>query len=528
MNRLLSLLLAALLLCAAGPVLSQSSIGISIDRVGGMIRPDTVLAGKDLRIVLRIHNGSPYRYDVSNGFSLYSPDGAVWDSSRGDTLGWRSGDATPGYAILGGKNFELVHHIGSYSGDGALSDTVGFLFAVSSPNKYAGLPAGFDDTVWSVTAYHIHDSSIGKHICIDSSFYRPGGTWSWWNPIYSTDTFPPWSGSRCFTIVDCSSAPDTDGDGIHDFCDNCPSAPNSDQDDLDQDGIGDACDQCPADPQNDADHDLICDNVDNCPRGYNPDQLDSDHDGVGDVCDNCPNVPNTDQLDSDHDGTADACDNCPLVSNPDQADVNGDGHGDACDNTPPGQQVFVSLPGGITAIFFNVSRTGWTSVAMSSTGPALPDGYIGVPSSPLRYYELTTTAQYDHEVGLLMSYNPADIGGVESWLTMWHYDGTSWSNITRNVDTVANGIYGATSSLSPIVLARPASCCIGKRGNVNCTGIIDLADLSAQVCFLTGPGCALCCYEAANVNGTGIVDLADLSALVGYLTGGGYVLPNCP
>jgi hypothetical protein len=36
------------------------------------------------------------------------------------------------------------------------------------------------------------------------------------------------------------------------------------------------------------------------------------------------------------------------------------------------------------------------------------------------------------------------------------------------------------------------------------------------------------CREEANVNATGIVDLADSSALVSYLTGGGYVLPNCP
>ena len=72
------------------------------------------------------------------------------------------------------------------------------------------------------------------------------------------------------------------------------------------------------------------------------------------------------------------------------------------------------------------------------------------------------------------------------------------------------------------------TCCVGKRGNINCTGIIDLTDLSALVSYLTGGGLVLCCPDAANVNGTGIVDLADLSALVSYLTGGGYVLPNCP
>jgi hypothetical protein len=72
------------------------------------------------------------------------------------------------------------------------------------------------------------------------------------------------------------------------------------------------------------------------------------------------------------------------------------------------------------------------------------------------------------------------------------------------------------------------SCCVGKRGNVNMSGIVDLADLSVLVNFLTGGGYVFPCYDAANVNGLGIVDLADLSVLVSYLTGGGYVLPSCP
>ena len=71
-------------------------------------------------------------------------------------------------------------------------------------------------------------------------------------------------------------------------------------------------------------------------------------------------------------------------------------------------------------------------------------------------------------------------------------------------------------------------CCIGTTGNVNGAGIIDLADLSSLVSYLTGGGYVLPCPAAANVNNTGIVDLADLSALVNYLTGGGFVLPNCP
>lgn len=73
-----------------------------------------------------------------------------------------------------------------------------------------------------------------------------------------------------------------------------------------------------------------------------------------------------------------------------------------------------------------------------------------------------------------------------------------------------------------------ACCCAGSRGNVNYAGIVDLADLSALVSYLTGGGYVLPCPDEANVNGAGIVDLSDLSGLVSYLTGGGLVLPGCP
>ncbi|XP_032681170.1 cartilage oligomeric matrix protein [Odontomachus brunneus] len=142
--------------------------------------------------------------------------------------------------------------------------------------------------------------------------------------------------------------PDTDLDGIPDrslSChdprcrsDNCPTTPNSGQEDTDEDGIGDACDQ-------DSDNDSVLDTIDNCPFVYNPDQRDTDGDKTGDICDNCPLVNNPKQWDIDGDGTGDDCDddmdddripnhqdNCPKMRNADQFDTDGDGIGDACDN----------------------------------------------------------------------------------------------------------------------------------------------------------------------------------------------------
>jgi hypothetical protein len=80
------------------------------------------------------------------------------------------------------------------------------------------------------------------------------------------------------------SSADTDGDGIANSVDNCPTIANPDQADANGNGIGNVCEALAAD----ADGDGIPDSVDNCPTTVNPDQADTDHDGIGNVCDPTP------------------------------------------------------------------------------------------------------------------------------------------------------------------------------------------------------------------------------------------------
>ncbi|HSA59373.1 MAG TPA: choice-of-anchor Q domain-containing protein [bacterium] len=100
---------------------------------------------------------------------------------------------------------------------------------------------------------------------------------------------------------------DTDGDGIEDNSDNCPSTANAGQEDGDADGVGDVCD--------------------NCADDANADQADTDGDGTGDACE----AAVTPATDTDGDGVPDSTDNCDAVANADQADADADGIGDACD-----------------------------------------------------------------------------------------------------------------------------------------------------------------------------------------------------
>jgi len=83
--------------------------------------------------------------------------------------------------------------------------------------------------------------------------------------------------------------------------------------------------------EEDSDGDGVTDASDNCPTTANSDQTDTDKDGIGDVCDNCMSIANPDQIDTDSDNIGDACDNCPLIANPDQIDSDNDGIGDVCD-----------------------------------------------------------------------------------------------------------------------------------------------------------------------------------------------------
>jgi alpha-tubulin suppressor-like RCC1 family protein len=86
---------------------------------------------------------------------------------------------------------------------------------------------------------------------------------------------------------------DSDGDGVRDPEDDCPSTADADQSDSDGDGRGDACDGCPEDSSKWLAGDCGCgaSDADRNGNGQSDCLDDSDGDGVPDASDGCPLDP---------------------------------------------------------------------------------------------------------------------------------------------------------------------------------------------------------------------------------------------
>ena len=169
----------------------------SLENVDGLHdgNPNEILADGSSLVTfnIRLTNDDSYHAAISNGWRVYSPDGAEWTTTFPDTISWgwtgfNMNTLTWGFFDSWGIN--------AHSADGLIADTVGFGGAIIQFSD--GLPPGFDEIAYTITIGPIDRSHHTRTIVLDSSFYRPTGYWLFAGP----EVEPTWDGPHTFTCID--------------------------------------------------------------------------------------------------------------------------------------------------------------------------------------------------------------------------------------------------------------------------------------------------------------------------------------
>jgi hypothetical protein len=159
---------------------------ISLDHVDGLTAEGELARNQTITFYLRVFNWWNIVDGLTNGFRIYSPDGAQWNTTSADTLplGWE-------------EMFDTYFTIHSYSADGEDADTVGYFAMATYPG---GMPLMFDEVAFTVSIGPIGDEYASKTICLDSSFFGGYGYWLWSGCGGYCTYRPAWDGPHCFTV----------------------------------------------------------------------------------------------------------------------------------------------------------------------------------------------------------------------------------------------------------------------------------------------------------------------------------------
>jgi hypothetical protein len=141
---------------------------------------------------------------TTNGFRVYSPDGANAEILPAPASDWNPAIDWKALYWDGGL-------FNNYF-DGPTADTIGFgNFKIVG----TGYPSGQGDIAFIIQS-PVSCSDSGLTLCIDSSFYRPGGSWLW--STTGGPFTPTWDGPHCYMIDKVPDLPPQ--------IDNCPGAIN--------------------------------------------------------------------------------------------------------------------------------------------------------------------------------------------------------------------------------------------------------------------------------------------------------------
>ena len=153
--RSLALLCTALFVLLLASSTTNAQNAVTLDHVDGLV-DGKLNSGQELVFHIRLTNATGQTLGGStNGFRVYSPDGAVWVPIVGDSmaLNWSN-------IYDGGLYFTPL----SVTGSGA--DTIGFGgFSMQA----TGLPDDFDQIAFMLKT-QVTSEQIGKTLCLDSCY----------------------------------------------------------------------------------------------------------------------------------------------------------------------------------------------------------------------------------------------------------------------------------------------------------------------------------------------------------------------
>jgi len=175
-----------LVVSLAAPAIGQTG-QVSLDHVDGLNGDGDIIAGETITFHIRFYNDVPASiWAFSNGFRLYSPDGATWQP--------------PSYAqtgTLAALFDQYLYYEGSLDGSG--SDTIGFT-GLDMYFPQIGMSPGFSQVVLTIST-QVDVAQVGRHLCLGSSGYAPYIPWEWALDDGETSVTPTWSGPHCYEIA---------------------------------------------------------------------------------------------------------------------------------------------------------------------------------------------------------------------------------------------------------------------------------------------------------------------------------------
>jgi hypothetical protein len=214
MKRIALLITAALMVFSFGQAFGNS---VTIDNVLGTWDSGTKVGIGNVEWFIRLTvtggGGATAATGTTNGFQVYlstTADGLTPDA--GGTYGPLTIDQ-PFTEALWVPLFDGGRFYNTFSCNGTGADTIGYgNFKIFG----SGMLVGYDEVTFHFTS-STNLSEAGKYLCLDSSFYPPGGAWLWSFDVGSAQ--PTWGGPYCWLIEEIPNLPPQ--------FDNCPAVTQS-------------------------------------------------------------------------------------------------------------------------------------------------------------------------------------------------------------------------------------------------------------------------------------------------------------